>query len=402
VQLDWARAEKWPPYWFGDNFKAYGWMEDVWWTYRAKLNATSVPNGQRLIFACGGIDYQFTVLFDGVVLHAQEGMFTPFELDLTKFAAGGGILEIRLNPAPKAPSTALDRTQARLSAKPPVAYTWDWHPRLIPLGIWESTALEFRPSIRLTTTEVSYALDPEARSAEIEVLFAATQPVSEGQWAWRLVASSGELVASGNGPLLGATVSSRAHVDNLALWWPHDQGAQPLYTITVELLDARGGVLDRRSRRIGFRRARLVMHEGAWSEPSTFPKSRSHPPMTLEINGRVIFCRGSNWVPPEIFPGIINRETYRALLVLAKEANFNLLRNWGGGIVNKEDFFELCDELGLMVWQEFPLACNLYEDDPHYLQVLDQESRSIIARVRRHPSLVMWSGAMSCSIRGRA
>jgi beta-mannosidase len=112
----------------------------------------------------------------------------------------------------------------------------------------------------------------------------------------------------------------------------------------------------------------------------------------MEINGRSIFCKGTNWVNPEIFPGVITRETYLPLLRYAQEANFNMLRSWGGGIINKDSFFELCDELGLMVWQEFPLACNNYDSTPQYLKILDQESKSIITRLRRHACLVLWCG----------
>lgn len=176
------------------------------------------------------------------------------------------------------------------------------------------------------------------------------------------------------------------------LWWPHDRGEQPLYLVTFELLDLAGCSMDGRSERVGFRRVRLIMHEGAWDQPSQLPGSRNSPPITLEINGRAIFAKGTNWVPPEIFPGTITVQTYRPLLDLVRRAHMNLVRSWGGGIVNKEAFFTLCDELGILVWQEFPLACNCYEDDPDYLRVLDRESRSIIRRVRRHPCLAMWCG----------
>ena len=102
------------------------------------------------------------------------------------------------------------------------------------------------------------------------------------------------------------------------------------------------------------------MNEGAWDEPEDFPKGRSVPPAQLELNGRKIFAKGTNWVNPEIFPGTITRERYNELIDLAVEANFNMFRIWGGGIVNKESFFELCDEKGILVWEEFPLSCNLY------------------------------------------
>ncbi|HZG75028.1 MAG TPA: glycoside hydrolase family 2 TIM barrel-domain containing protein, partial [Paenibacillus sp.] len=132
--------------------------------------------------------------------------------------------------------------------------------------------------------------------------------------------------------------------------------------------------------------------EGTWQEPIGFPKSRSHPPITLEVNGRKVFCKGSNWVQPDLFPGRVTAEDYRKQLQMAKNANMNMLRAWGGSFIDKEAFFELCDELGIMIWQEFPLACNLYPDTPEYLAVLDQESRSIIKRLRTHPSVVLWCG----------
>jgi beta-mannosidase len=112
----------------------------------------------------------------------------------------------------------------------------------------------------------------------------------------------------------------------------------------------------------------------------------------LEVNNRRIFAKGSNWVHPEVFMGTVTPERYREQIVLAKNANFNILRIWGGGIVNKESFFDSCDELGILVWQEFPLACNEYTDDAKYLKVLEQEARSIIHRVKKHACLALWSG----------
>jgi beta-mannosidase len=171
-----------------------------------------------------------------------------------------------------------------------------------------------------------------------------------------------------------------------SLWWTHDHGEPSLYRLEVTTGN------DTLVSSVGFRRVRLVMPEGGWRHPAGFPTSRSHPPVTVELNGRVIFAKGSNWVSADVFPGAISAGTLRPLLRLAREANFNLLRCWGGAAVNPEAFFEQCDELGLLVWQEFPLACNLYPDEPAYLRILDQESRSIIRRLRQHPCLGIWGG----------
>ena len=394
VQLDWARAEGWPPYWQGDNCRAYAWMEDAYWTYTARLELPPLSARERLFFVCGGVDYQFVVRLNGAVLRAQEGMFTPFEIDLTACQARtGDTLDVVVFPAPKCHATPADRTQARESVKPAVSYGWDWHPRLIPLGIWEDTFLEARPAAHLCDADTTFDLTEDLSAATVAVAVVATPAARRRVVRWTLAAPDGRTLFREEARLGPDGTARLEHaVHRPLLWWPHDQGAPALHAATIELLDADGHVLDTRTQRVGFRRVRLVMSEGAWEEPTTFPVSRNHPPTTVEINGRAIFAKGSNWVNPEIFPGLVTAETYRPLLRLARDAHFNLLRCWGGAAVNKEAFFDQCDELGLLVWQEFPLACNRYSDAPRYLRVLDQESRSILRRVRRHACRAIWGG----------
>lgn len=378
VQLDWARAEGYPDYTYGDNFKQYRWMEDVYWIYRARLDLPALGPGERVFFVCGGVDYRFQVFVAGRRVHDQEGMFTPFEIDLTDIASPGDVLEVVVFPAPKAAPQPEDRSQARLCNKPPVSYGWDWHPRLIPCGIWQETGLCVRPACHFKSCDFVYRLSDDFSVADIEVRVETSLP-EQASVSWRLWDPDGVEVAK--------SARSGGRLEDPRLWWPAGHGRQELYTLEVFL----NGALVH-TQRVGFRRVRLVMHEGAWDEPRTFPKGRSTAPITLEVNGRTIFARGSNWVCPEIFPGIIDEHTYRPLLELAKNANFNILRTWGGAIVNKESFYEICDELGLLVWTEFHLACNLYDGGDDYLAVLDQESRSIIRRIRQHPSLALWCG----------
>jgi len=116
------------------------------------------------------------------------------------------------------------------------------------------------------------------------------------------------------------------------------------------------------------------------------------PPAQIKLNGREIFAKGTNWVNPEIFPGIISGERYKEILDVVVATNFNIVRAWGGSIVNKSSFFELCDTMGIMVWQEFPLSCNDYPDDASYLNLLKNEATAIIRRIRKHPSLMLWCG----------
>ena len=392
VQLDWARAEGWPAYWQAENVRAYAGMEDQYWLYTTRCPAAPLQPGERLFFTCGGVDYRCEVRIDGQRVHEQEGMFTAFELDCTTYADTGAQLQVLVFPAPKRHATPADRSQASASVKPPVSYGWDWHPRLIPLGIWGATHFEVRPAAHLRDAELRYTLAADHSRADLRMAVAASTDANGARVRCRLLAPDGSPVVVETAQIRNGSVTIEALLSRPALWWPHGHGEPVLYQFEATLLDADGKVLDTLGHRVGFRRVRLVMHPGAWEEPAQFPKSRSQPPITLEINGRAIFGKGSNWVNPEIFPGLCTADTYRPLLQLAQAAHFNLLRCWGGAPVNQEAFYDQCDELGLLVWQEFPLACNLYPDDPPYLQVLDRESRSIITRLRRHASLALWGG----------
>ena len=393
VQLDWARAEGWGDPHFGENWRAYKWMEDVLWVYRATLALDDVSDDRRVFFVCGGIDYRFQIRLGGERVLEQEGMFTPVEIDLSGRARTGDVLEVVVFPVPKSHPEPVDRTQANASCKPAVSYGWDFHPRLVPSGIWLDTHLEVRPRARLTGAEVRYRLDDDLKRAEASLEYGVSEAV--GQVRWILADPEGTEVLSRTASLADGGVGVLAgEVDPVRLWWPNGHGAPEMYRSTVELLDRRGEVTDRRESRVGFRRVRLVMNEGTWDEPGPddFPKSRSHPPITLEVNGRRIFAKGANWVCPDIFPGRVPAGRYRSLLGRARDAHLNLIRCWGGAIVPPEAFHDACDDLGLMVWQDFPLGCNRYEGTPEYLAVLDQESRSIIRRLRAHPSLAVWCG----------
>lgn len=376
VQLDWARAHALPDYNFGRNFRDYEGLEDFHWLYRTRVPNSPRAKGEQLAFICGGVDYACEVRLGGKFALRHEGMFTPFEVDVSHCPPGTD-LDILVFPAPKHHTAPADHSQASHVCKPAVSYGWDWHPRLIPLGIWAESGFFDRPSAHIRSVDFSYVLSDDFSRAAITVKVAIEGPAQASRW--RLIDPDGKTVVDAAGP--------EATLGNPRLWWTHDHGEPVLYTLEVEL---EGGDVHRS--RVGFRRVRLAMAEGGWDAQSGLPLSRNNPPATFELNGRVIFAKGSNWVNAEIFPGKINEETLRPLLELARGAHFNLLRAWGGAPVNPEAFFDICDELGLLVWQEFPLACNLYPDDAEYLRILDQESRSIIGRVRQHPCLALWCG----------
>jgi beta-mannosidase len=390
VQLDYARANNREPYYFAENWKEYLWMEDVYWTYKTKFPGKVLAKGEQLYFVSRGIDYEFEIWLNGEKIFYQEGMFTPVALNLSEWLKDENELLVKIFPAPKLPGFNMNRSQAAQSVKPAVSYGWDWHPRLVPLGIWDETYLEIRGESFIRDFFTGYRLNDDFSQAEISV-FAEGENLKGKRYDWVLTGPDSERIFHESGKI-GTEKLLSVILASPKLWWPHDHGDQPLYKSEIKILGDEGKVLDTKTQTLGFRRVRLVMNEGLWEENIPFPKTRNKPPVTMEINGRRIFSKGTNWVNPEIFPGIITGERYNELLDLALEANFNMLRVWGGGIVNKESFYEGCNEKGILVWTEFPLACNDYEGTPEYLKVLGQESESIIRRIRRHPSQAIWSG----------
>jgi beta-mannosidase len=395
VQIDIARDKKWGPFYYAENWKDYLPYEDNYYTYRTNFSKPALKNGERLFFISKGIDYEFDIYLNNEKLFHQEGMFTPVKLDLTDklvpIAIGTNELKVQVYPVPKLYPTPLNRGQAANVTKPAVSYGWDFHPRLVPLGIWDETFLEVQPGAYVNDVWVNYQLGNRFDAASI-TLTAKGRNLSGNRYVWKLLDKEGKEVLNKTGNISSPEAEFTAELQNPSLWWPHDQGTPYLYASVFELQDGNGNTIQKVSQKVGFRRIKLVMNSGAWQEPEGYPKSRSNPPAQFEINGRRIFAKGSNMVNADVFPGTITRERYNKLLDLVKGANFNIVRLWGGAIINKEPFYELCDEKGILVWQEFPLACNNYPDNPHYLQILEQEATSIILKIKKHPCLALWCG----------
>lgn len=369
VQYDYGHYMGWGDINEGENVNKFLETEDYTWEYRTTLDYVC-DDREHAVFVSRGIDYQFDILLDGKCVHSQEGMYTDVEIPLDIHP--GAELTVRIHPHPKrADAEFHDRIQADQCVKPPVCYGWDWHPRMLVSGIWQETYVEVRKDSYIRRCEPFYTLNADLTSADIRFETDCSVPVQID-----LYDPDGILIGTGDS----------FTIRNPRLWWCNGQGRSELYTYRAytDSYSITG--------HIGLRRVRLVMNEGGWKEPSGFPKGRSVAPIQIELNGRRVFAKGSNWVNPDIYNGRIDKERYHTLLTLARDAHMNILRCWGGSGINKEAFYDLCDQLGIMVWAEFPLACNNYSGTPHYLDILEQEASSIIKKLRPHPSVVMYCG----------
>jgi len=370
VQHDYGVYMGWGDINVGENVTRFRQTERYTWEYRTTLDFPLAP-GETAFFVCEGVDYRFDILVDDQLRLEHEGMFTRVEVPLTQ-ADAGGTLTVRIHPHPIRESAQFeDRQQADQCVKPPVCYEWDWHPRMLVSGIWQDAYVETRYPDYIARCEAFYTISDDLTQADVWFETDCADAVSI-----TLYDPDGNEIGTG----------SRFTLLQPRLWWCNGQGEPALYSYAARTThhEVTGT--------IGIRRVRMIMNEGGWIEPVGFPKGRSVAPIQLELNNRRVFAKGSNWVNPDIFNGLVDPARYEALLTLARDAHMNILRCWGGSGIYKQAFYDLCDRMGIMVWAEFPLSCNNYVGTPHYLSVLEQEAVSILHQLRPHASVVMYCG----------
>ena len=372
IQYDYGVANGFKDVYYADGCRQYEALEGDEWEYKTSL-CFNKKSEERVYFVSGGIDYKYKIFLNGEEIFENEGMYTPVELDITDRLMGDDTLSVRVAPHPKRSSARKGtRDEADHSCKPPICYGWDWNPRLLVSGMYRDAYIETRTAGYIKKCEFTYELSEDFSFADVKI-----HAVCDRECIFTLFDATGNIVYQGS--------DRNFRLDNPKLWWCTGEGEQYLYSWRAE--NPEHSV----SGRIGFRRVRLVRNEGAGAT-SGFPIGCYPAPITWELNGRRIFAKGSNFINPDIFPGRVTEARYRELVRLAKDANMNILRMWGGSGPMHECFFDICDEMGILVWQEFMLACNKYPDDKHYLEVLEREARSIILSLRNHPSIALWCG----------
>jgi beta-mannosidase len=397
VRADLASAGRLPDLHFGSQAEASQWVDNhCWWLLR-ECPLSAAP-GERVHLVLRGVDYISDFFFNGHHLGRHEGMFSPQVYDVTELLAEENRLAVRIVGSAWLPDhrsspwlRLLNHVEARTASigarfperrdtlKCQMSFGWDFAPPLRTMGIWDDVYAVFSQDLLLRDLVVRQQLSPDGATLNIEVeLDACTERLVQLRFTLAGETFENQPVAVEQ-PLELAPGSSR-HTVKLSLprprlWWPWDQGRPDLYRLTVEAW-AGEEPLDSLTQTIGLRQVAL----DDWS---------------LRLNGRRVYARGANWVPADILPGRVDKDAYHALLSLARQANMNLLRVWGGGLREKQAFYDLCDRLGIMVWQEFPLACAFLTRFPtseDYRGLVEKEARAIVRDLRHHPSLILWCG----------
>lgn len=358
VHQDLLRAGAIPDPFFATNELDVQWIEERDWEYR-----TTFPDAPGMTtLALDGLDTVATVILNGEVLGTTDNMFVAHRFAVSLRPENE--LVIRFASAMHYVRThRTDLEQGELNdplglapaiRKEQCQFGWDWGPRLVTAGIWKDLRLEA-------------ASPPEVRIRQVHEGGAVTLVIDTDAPCRGTVSLRGEVVA----PI----EDSRAVIAAPELWWPNGHGAQPLYDLTIEIGDAT------LQRRVGLRTIALDRHADDAGETFQFV-----------INGRAVFAKGANWIPAHAFVADLPRTAYQPLLEDAALANMNMIRVWGGGIYESEHFYDLCDELGLLVWQDFMFACALYPADEAFLASVRVEAEQAVKRLRHRACLALWCG----------
>ncbi len=395
VHLDLLRAGKIPDPFYRLNENAVRWVEEREWWYRCQFTVNAqLLRRQAVELTFHGLDTFATVWLNGEKLGETDNMFIPHRFAVKNFLRERrNVLAVRFDSPTK---VAEERQQqhgklwsAFYDARPHLrkaqySFGWDWGPRLPTVGIWRSVELwgyDFACIRNLWAFVTELSEDRKVAKVRVE---GELHAVAEGEATMRFTLQHGEQQIAACVPatlqqgdqILGADLT----VTNPKLWFPVGMGEQPLYNLTCQV-EVGNKVTGKKTVRVGLRQVELVREKD--DEGETF---------IVRINGVPVFCKGANWIPADNFLPRVTKERYRNLLQKAADANMNMLRIWGGGIYEDEGFYEACDELGIMVWQDFMFACAEYPEGEWFYGKVRSEAEKVIKGLLHHPSIVVWCG----------
>jgi len=371
------------PFW-GSNELDLQWIERADWEYVTSFDAPAdLLAREHVELVADGLDTLATISLNGQELARTENMFVGYRFGVgdllrqghnelrVQFANPMGYIEQRLSihsfaewNDPVGGSSNIRKEQC--------SFGWDWGPRFATCGIYKNIELQGWDTNRISHVRVNQ------QHQQGRVLLTVSPELAQADPSAQLrchLSLGGQLVAQaeGSGPLA-------LEVERPQLWWPNGLGAQPLYQLSVELVQD-GQALHSWQQRIGLRSVVLDRHADEWGESFQFV-----------VNGVPVFAKGANWIPNHSFVASVGRADYRNVLGSAAAANMNMLRVWGGGIYEMDAFYDLCDELGLMVWQDFMFACSLYPGDDHFMALVEQEAAYQVPRLANRACLALWCG----------
>lgn len=370
----------------GQGEKSWEWVSASDWVYRCTFHATMLKSLSAPILVFDGLDTHAKVLLNGQEILVTDNAFHPWEADVagllkrkrnvleihfsSPLVVGERLAAASRHPLPGAPIRAVSR-------KPQYQYGWDWGPTLPSMGITGDITLVDRPHAHQTSFSVS-TVSATQKLAELHATIEVEAKTEASGW-WSLTLDGVETRIPVKLQVGANTIEHTIGVANPKLWWPREMGQQHLYALDSHF--QAGQFEATQTKHIGIRTAELDTTDD--EQGARF---------VVRVNGYTVFAKGANYIPQDVFLNRVTEANYKHLIDQCVAANMNMLRVWGGGIYEQEYFYTLCDEAGIMVWQDFMFACAMYPGDDAFIQNLTQEATYQIKRLENHPCMVMWCG----------
>ncbi|WP_138753171.1 beta-mannosidase [Paenibacillus sinopodophylli] len=400
VHTDLLRNGKIKDPFYATNEHDLQWIDKIDWDYESNFDvAEELLQLSVLELVFDGLDTYADVYLNGQHVLSADNMFRTWKADVkTIVKAENNQLHIRFRSPVKEDLPKIEKLGYNLPAsndqselgglgadkisvfarKAPYHYGWDWGPRFVTSGIWREARLEGWSNNKIADLHIQQ----DEVTASGATLSIQVEIEAEASWSGTIrIRTEGHSWEQEAVLHQGSNfIEVKAVIDRPKLWWSRGLGDANLYTFTAELLDE-SAVIAAKSARTGLRSVRLVRD-----------KDEKGASFYFELNGVPVFAKGANHIPNDSFITDVTDERYRHEIVTAAESNMNMLRVWGGGIYEQSVFYELCDEYGIMVWQDFMFACSMYPGDEAFLNNVRQEAAQNVKRLRNHPSIVLWCG----------
>ena len=372
-----------PDWNLGLNARLCEWVENRHWLFEAQIPDEWVAGADTVRLCAKGLDDRGWVFLNGREVAEFKGTFVSHTFDLSGLMKPSGNTVSIVFDCPPRWLGQFGYTSRMTEWRPRFNYTWDWTSRLVQIGIWDDLTMEVSNGVQIGPLRTVARVTERGATLDLQ----AGIPTGIGVAVHVQLSRNGlgviETVCAPESLRAGITLSGFP----VERWCPNGLGVQALYDLRVELHNADGGVEDSCSRRIGFR-------EVSWQPCEGAPAGAD--PWICVVNGTPVFLQGVNWTPIRPNFADVPVAEYRRRLTLYRDLGVNILRVWGGAFLEKSAFYELCDELGLMVWQEFPLSSSGLEnwppEDHDSIDAMERIARSYIGRRSHHPSLILWSG----------
>ncbi|WP_029297255.1 beta-mannosidase [Chryseobacterium hispalense] len=383
VHLDLINNKIIPDPYKDENEKKVQWIENENWDYQTSFNISSKDlENQNIELIFNGLDTFSEIYLNGKLIQSTDNMFRKWTIPVRQSLKNGeNILQVKFRSAvnvgkelaQKVPFT-MPESPRSFVRKAQYQFGWDWGPRLVTAGIWKDVKLNFWNIARLDHIKIEQKiLTKQKADLNIHAEIFATE---EGKYSFSINGKSQNISLKSGLNL----ISIPYQIQNPKLWQPNGWGDPNLYDIKVSL-QKDSKMIAEKSEKIGLRTVELIQE-----------KDEKGKPFYFKVNGKPMYTKGTNWIPGDSFSPRMTKEKYQKLIKDCKEANMNMIRVWGGGIYEDDEFYKACDENGILVWQDFMFAGSFYPSDENFQKNVEMEVKDQVERLQNHPSLALWCG----------